>query len=102
MPCLIELGRASKKVHREIGRKIAQVCDLAIITTKDRFRDIKQGAGEVLSATDSRQPEIQFPEIQFIEKPQEIVKKIKEFCHPGDIVLLEGRMSEFFKKLLFV
>ena len=44
MPCLIELGKASKEVHRRIGKKIAEVCDLAIITTKDRFKEIKEGS----------------------------------------------------------
>src|SRR3989338_8663700 len=34
MPCLIELGSKSKEIHRQIGKKIAEVCDLAIITTK--------------------------------------------------------------------
>ncbi|MDP3990875.1 MAG: Mur ligase family protein, partial [Candidatus Nealsonbacteria bacterium] len=33
MPCLIELGSSSKEVHRRIGKKIGEVCDLAIITT---------------------------------------------------------------------
>ncbi|OGZ18375.1 MAG: hypothetical protein A2Z68_02280, partial [Candidatus Nealsonbacteria bacterium RBG_13_38_11] len=46
MPCLIELGKASKDVHRRIGRKISEVCDLAIITTKDRLKEIKEGAGD--------------------------------------------------------
>src|SRR3989338_7242095 len=43
MPCLIELGKASKGVHKRIGEKIAEVCDLAIITTRDRFEDIQEG-----------------------------------------------------------
>jgi len=44
MPCLIELGKASKEVHKRIGERIGEVCDLAIITTKDRFKEIKAGA----------------------------------------------------------
>ena len=42
MPCLIELGKASREVHLRIGEKIAEVCDLAIITTKDKFKEIKE------------------------------------------------------------
>jgi len=78
MPCLIELGSSSKEVHRQIGKKIAEVCDLAIITTKDRLKEIKEGGAEVL----------------FIENSQKIAEKIKEFCAPGDIVLLEGRVPK--------
>jgi len=76
MPCLIELGKASKEVHRRIGQKIAEVCDLAIITTKDRFKEIKESAAE---------------KAIFIEDQQEIFEKIKSFCREGDTVLLESR-----------
>ena len=77
MPCLIELGKVSKEVHQRIGQKITEVCDLAIITTKDRFKEIKETAGE---------------KAIFMENPQEIFEKIKSFCLPGDIILLESRV----------
>lgn len=77
MPCLIELGKASKEVHQRIGKKIGQVCDLAIITTKERFKEIKQGA----------------PNALFMENPKEILEKIKSSCQAGDVVLLESRVS---------
>jgi len=77
MPCLIELGKASKEVHKRIGQKIGEVCNLAIITTKDRFEEIQEGAGE---------------KALFMENPKEIFEKIKNFCQPGDIILLESRV----------
>ena len=95
MPCLIELGQASKEVHRQIGKRIADVCDLAIITTKDKLKEIQQGAGEVSSAAAVSPPPAE--KIIFLENPQEIAKKIKEFSQPGDVILLEGRLS---KKLI--
>jgi len=76
MPCLIELGPASKEIHKRIGQKIAEVCDLAIITTKDRFKEIKEGA----------------PNAVFLENSKEIFDKIKSFCKEGDTVLLESRV----------
>jgi len=80
MPCLIELGSAAKEVHQRIGRKIAEVCDLAIITTKDYFKEIKKGAetGSLL--------------LLLIENPKEIVEKLKEFQGKDDVILLEGRV----------
>jgi len=81
MPCLIELGKASKEIHRKIGEKIGEICDLAIITTKDRFREIQEGAG------DSKE------KILFIENPYKVFEKIKSFCKKDDVVLLEGRVS---------
>ncbi len=86
MPCLIELGKASKEVHRRIGKKIAEICDLAIITTKDRFKEIKEEAGE---------------KVIFMENPKEIFEKIKTMVKEGDTVLLESRVpNQLIKQLI--
>ncbi len=82
MPCLIELGRSSKEVHRQIGEKIAQACDLAIITTKDRFSELKSGA---LSA--GMRPE----NIVFLDDPRKIASLLGAFLQANDTILLEGR-----------
>lgn len=79
MPCLIELGKASKEIHKRIGKKIGEVCDLAIIVTKDYFKEIKEGAGE---------------KAIFLENPKEIFEKIRKFSQPEDIILLEGRLPK--------
>ena len=81
MPCLIELGEASESVHRRIGKKIGEVCDLAIITTKDRFKEIAEGAGD---------------KAIFLENSKEIFEKIRDFCREGDVILLESRMPDHF------
>jgi len=102
MPCLIELGSSSIEVHKRIGQKIGEVCDLSIITTKERFKEIREGA----------------PNALFIENPKEILEKIKNFCQEvdeakphlpprsaslrsvGDVVLLESRVPrELMKRL---
>ena len=92
MPCLIELGKVSKEVHQRIGKKIGQICDLAIITTKERFKEVKEGVRSTI-----RGGEI---EILFLENPKEIYDKIKAFCQPGDVVLLEGRVPSQLMSLL--
>lgn len=83
MPCLIELGKASKEVHRRIGQKIGEVCDLSIITTKERFQEIGEGATE---------KGLKGENILFTDNPKEIFEKIKSFCQKEDIILLEGRV----------
>lgn len=85
MPCLIELGKASSEVHRKIGKKIAEVCDLAIITTKDKFKEIKEGVGD---------------KAVFIGDSKEIFEKIKTFCQAGDSLLIEGRVPKSLMDLL--
>ena len=85
MPCLIELGKRSKEIHKQIGRKIGKICDLAIITSKDRFDEIKKGVLEVGADEDK---------IIFLKRNQEIINKINSFCVKNDVVLLEGRISK--------
>lgn len=92
MPCLIELGAASKEVHCRIGQKIAEVCDLAIITTGDRFKEIKAAFAEASASQEA--------EIIFMENPKEIFEKIKSTTQSGDVVLLESRVPRELIRLL--
>jgi len=83
MPCLIELGKASKEVHKKIGKKIGEVCNFAIITTKERFFEIETGAGDAGMKKEN---------IVFAEDTGEIMRRIDIFCVSGDVLLLEGRV----------
>jgi len=95
MPCLIELGKATIEVHKRIGQKIGEVCDLSIITTKERFKEIKEGAASA-KALASQVGE----KVLFLENPKEIFEKIKNFCKEGDVVLLESRVPSQLISLL--
>jgi len=85
MPCLIELGNESKKIHFEIGQKIGEVCDLAIITAKERFGDIKKGA-----LAGGMKPE----NIIYCDNPKKIRKLLQTCLTANDIILLEGRLPQ--------
>lgn len=85
MPCLIELGKSSKEIHKKIGEKISEICDLAIITTKDRLKEIKEGA--MIRGMKEEN-------ILFEENPRKILEKIKNFCKEYDVVLLESRVPK--------
>ncbi len=91
MPCLIELGKKSKEIHYKIGQKISEIADMAIITTKERFQDIKDGAKE---------NNMEENKIILAEKPNEILHSITTFCKSGDAVLLEGRIPSQLIRLL--
>jgi len=91
MPCLIELGEKSEEIHRKLGEKIGKTCDIAIITTKDRFEDIKMGAMKVGMKGKS---------IVLYENSKDIYSMIMLFCKEGDTVLLEGRVPGNLIKLL--
>jgi len=79
MPCLIELGHESKRIHKEIGEKIKEVCDLAIITTLDQFQEIKKTAGD---------------KAIYSNNPNEILNMLKKYDSSEDIILLESRVPK--------
>jgi UDP-N-acetylmuramoyl-tripeptide--D-alanyl-D-alanine ligase len=83
MPCLIELGSEGRKVHRDMGRKIGEVCDLAIITSRDYSNDLRKGAIDAGMKKEN---------ICFIADGDKILKKINSFAKEGDVVLLESRV----------
>ncbi len=91
MPCLIELGTKSSEVHEKIGRKMGKVCDLAIITNKDKFKEIEKGF---------RKTQRYKGKCVLCDKPQDIYSMITLFCKEGDTVLLEGRIPAKLTKLL--
>ena len=78
MSCLIELGSTAGDIHKQIGKKIAEVCDLAIITSDDYLKEVKEETGG---------------KAIYMNEPKDIFEKIKNFCGEGDIILLEGRVS---------
>lgn len=83
MPCLIELGEKSSEIHEKIGRKIGETCDLAIITSKDKFKELKSGMVDA---------GMQEKNILLCDNPREIYSAVAHFCKSGDAVLLEGRV----------
>ncbi|MFA5087179.1 MAG: UDP-N-acetylmuramoyl-tripeptide--D-alanyl-D-alanine ligase [Candidatus Paceibacterota bacterium] len=86
MPCLIELGADAKQAHYELGKKIGKVCDYLIVTTNDYFKQIKKGAIESgMSAS----------KIFLIQNAESQYKKITALASAGDIVFLEGRVSDY-------
>lgn len=92
MPCLIELGKASKRVHTKIGEKIGEVCDLAVIITKDKFKEIKKGA---MSSG------MKGENVLFLEKPGQVFEELKPYFRSENVVLLEGRVPQKLINLLF-
>ncbi|MBI2577507.1 MAG: UDP-N-acetylmuramoyl-tripeptide--D-alanyl-D-alanine ligase, partial [Candidatus Wildermuthbacteria bacterium] len=90
MPCLIELGKASSAAHFRIGEKIAEMCDLAVIVTADKFKELKNGA---------QSRGMQEGQIIYIENPEIVLAKVKEIIkEKDDIVLLEGRIPDTMKQ----
>lgn len=82
MPCLIELGRDAKTSHYEIGRKIGEVCDLAIITTNDYKKEIIKGASNYGNSN-----------IIFSDDSEKIYSQIESYSKNDSVILLESRVN---------
>ncbi len=115
MPCLIELGSGSAEIHKQIGKKIAEVCDLAIITTQDNFEELKKGAvangmaeSKILLCDPAKLVRAELGQATPPSGGQgplsgptnQIFNIITTFCKEGDAVLLEGRVPSELIKLL--
>jgi len=70
---LIELGSASIEVHQRIEKKILEVCDVAVTTTKGIF-----------------------DKIDFLSDPEEIIKRLEG----ADVILIEGRVPKILRDKL--
>ena len=95
MPCLIELGAASAKIHYGIGRHLGEVADTVIVTSRERFDDIKRGFYEV--AKEKAQTK---KRIVYSDDIEEVLKTIKVSASEGDVIFLEGRLPEALIKAL--
>ncbi|MBD3208605.1 MAG: hypothetical protein GF370_04085 [Candidatus Nealsonbacteria bacterium] len=91
MPCLIELGDRSASLHQELGKRIGEVCDLAIITAGEYFYHLKKGAQE---------SGMEEGNIVLIREPSKVVKKLKKELGEDNIVLLEGRIPKIITSFL--
>lgn len=91
MPCLIELGSSASEIHKEIGTKISEVCDKAIITTPDYFKELKEGAMKTGMKDE---------DFIYSRDAREAFEILKEFKNKEDIVLLESRVGKSLTDLL--
>lgn len=83
-PGIIELGSESSRVHQQIGAKLAEVADQAILTNSDFVKDIAKGMGRKSKS------------LSVATKPHSL-KFLKEH---DTVVLLEGRVPMAYKSLL--
>ncbi len=78
-PGIIELGKSSEKTHKLINKKLNSSADKVILTKKNFA---------------------QYIEAEVITNPQKIIHRIKKYCNPNTVILLEGRIYKSVKEFL--
>ena len=86
---LIELGEEAARIHKELGKKIGETCDVCIVTTGDFFTELRTGA--IAAGIDSGA-------IMQISDPYLAMRKAQELIEEGDVILLENRIPEQVRK----
>jgi len=85
-PGMIELGKASARIHRQIAEKLLSVCDLVITTKKDWVNYLETKSDKIIIEED----------------PEKVLELLKRELKKDDIVLLEGRLPKIITRSLKV
>lgn len=83
MPCLIELGKEAKRIHKELAMELEKVFDLSIFTTRDYEKEILktfQNKNKVLFSSDKE---------LILNRIKEILSDTKD-----SVLVLEGRSRQ--------
>lgn len=89
-PGIIELGKASSKIHQALGKAAAEICHKVFLTSQNFAKDFKMGAEKIG----------QKEKILVEESPKKLMKRLVRIIKKGDVVLLEGRVPSLIKKFL--
>jgi len=89
-PGIIELGKASDKIHKEIGQKASKICNKVFLTKSDFEESFKKGI--------AKNKGNDFVEVQKDEV--ELLEKLKPFLDKRTAILLEGRLPTYLVKKL--
>lgn len=91
-PGIIELGKVSNKIHQQIGRQAALICQRIILTKKDFYNPFFKGIRKV-------KPKFT---LEVETNTEKLVKKLNQNLKRNSLILLEGRVSTKLKKSLMI
>jgi UDP-N-acetylmuramoyl-tripeptide--D-alanyl-D-alanine ligase len=87
MTPLIELSTNARDRHYQIGTVAASTCDILFLLNKNFSEDIIKGVLKKNGKCQIR-----------IERPETIVKQIKQMMKKGDVIIFEGKESKMVMK----
>ena len=83
---MIELGKESDELHREVGRLAGSVFDLIITTRREAYKPFQKVVPD--------------EKLKLIEKPAEITAFLKKKVDKFDLILIENRLFDEVKQFL--
>ncbi|MFZ5933062.1 MAG: Mur ligase family protein [Patescibacteria group bacterium] len=86
---VIELGRDSSRIHRDLGKLMSKRVDEIILLDEDPYEDILAGLG--------KQKDLQ---ISVINNPGQAIKRIEEVLEKRAVLLLEGKIPSLINELI--
>lgn len=87
-PGVIELGSAAHDQHQKIGEKLSETADLVIFTKNYYLEDVQNGLAKGVTKRHAK------TQLLYLPHSSSVIKKIRDFARPGDVILLEGRLPE--------
>ncbi|MEP7103353.1 MAG: UDP-N-acetylmuramoyl-tripeptide--D-alanyl-D-alanine ligase [Candidatus Dojkabacteria bacterium] len=84
-PGLVETGELKEEIHKEIGKQLASVADLVILTKNSATPFIAEGLKEAGFTEDK---------IVWYETSKETYEKLRENLQTGDVVMMQNDWSD--------
>lgn len=87
-PGIIELGKESCKIHRSLGRRLAKIVNLVILTSTDFVNELGGGMGVKAASK------------LVVEKSPSMIMQLLGEAKENDVILIEGRIPESVRREL--
>ncbi len=84
-PGLVEMGKASEAIHRQIGKELAEVADVVVLIKNSVTGYIEEGIKSKLPTTN-----YQLPTILWFETAQAAHASLSTILKPGDVVVFQN------------
>lgn len=75
---MLELGKKSDELHRQVAKEIKKVCDKVFVTSQDAFRVFSEN----------------IEHIRLVEDHKELIKILDKEIRKGDLILFENRIQK--------
>lgn len=88
-PGLVEMGKPTAEIHREIGRQLASAADVVILIKNSVTPFIAEAIDDDLTVVVGKTDRVK-PKIIWFDTAQEAHQNLKNILKPGDVILFQN------------